>query len=406
MPEPTTQFRAALHGYNREDVVDYIDRMTREHEEALQHLQKANNKLKDELTEANEALAAAKNNTETEKALSDAQTLIADLRNLNEDLEDRVRALEEELEQLRAEKEAETVPMPMVSEDTLGQMQEEKSKLQEELAAAGETLEELKQDDAKLRAELAEARQALDAARENTAAETALSEAETMIANLRRLNDNQANRIQSLEEELKSGCDEWDTMSQAHEEALYRLQGDNDRLRQELTEAHEALVAARDNSEDEAALAEAQTMITNLRNLNNNQANRIQSLQEEMKKLQEELEARAVPATSPEQEAQPTEQTRDYVEQELAAYRRAEQTERLARERAEEMYRQVQNVFGQANGRIGDCRAELEQISQEMTAKMNEMMSVITSLNNTYRQTEESFAEIGARDRQLLEDNN
>ena len=39
MAEPTTQFRAALHGYNREDVVDYIDRMTQEHEDTVQRLQ-------------------------------------------------------------------------------------------------------------------------------------------------------------------------------------------------------------------------------------------------------------------------------------------------------------------------------------------------------------------------------
>ena len=30
----TTQFRAALHGYNREDVVAFIDRMTKEHHPA------------------------------------------------------------------------------------------------------------------------------------------------------------------------------------------------------------------------------------------------------------------------------------------------------------------------------------------------------------------------------------
>ena len=42
MPDQVTQFRAALHGYNREDVVAFIDRMTREHEDAMRLLQEKN----------------------------------------------------------------------------------------------------------------------------------------------------------------------------------------------------------------------------------------------------------------------------------------------------------------------------------------------------------------------------
>ncbi len=41
MPE-STQFRAALHGYNREDVVNYIDRMSREHEDLVRGLGERN----------------------------------------------------------------------------------------------------------------------------------------------------------------------------------------------------------------------------------------------------------------------------------------------------------------------------------------------------------------------------
>ena len=112
----TTQFRAALHGYNREDVVAFIDRMTREHEDAIRRMQEKNDQLRAQLEETREALAAAGENQETEKALSDAQTLIADLRNRNGDLEDRIRELEEALEEAKARQDSETVPMTITQE--------------------------------------------------------------------------------------------------------------------------------------------------------------------------------------------------------------------------------------------------------------------------------------------------
>ncbi len=228
----TTQFRAALHGYNREDVVAFIDRMSREHEEALRRMQEKNDQLRAQLEEANEALAAAGENEETEKALSDAQTLITDLRNQNGALEDRIRELEEALEESKAAtQETETVPMPITQE-----------------------------------------------------------------------------------------------------------------------------------------------------------------LSEPIPPVEEVLPVQVAPA-------------KDYTELELAAYRRAELTERLARERSGDVYRQVQSVFNQANEKLDAGKADLEQLSRTLTADVNEMLALLTNLNSTYRQAESSFAEIGARNREILENN-
>ena len=476
MAEPINQFRAALHGYNREDVVDYIDRMTQEHDDTVLRLQKANAKLREELDEANEALTAAKQNPETERALSDAQTLIADLRKRNGELEERVQSLEAELEQARTGQEHETAPTAM-DQDALERLQNENTRLQEELEEANEALssasrnkesemalsvaqtmiadlrgrndamesriqsleEELRQAhmsletetasmsqaqegeldrlreaNDQLRNELAEANEALTAARDHSEAENALSEAQTVIADLRGLNADQESRIQGLEEELRQAQMSLETetasMSQAQEDELGRLREVNDRLRNELAEANEALSAARDQGETENALTEAQTVIADLRGLNADQEIRIQGLEAELEQLRAEVEtARAsvpAPMSSVEEAAPaPAEPAKNYEELELAAYRRAEQTERLARDRAEETYRQVQSVFGQANGKLDACRAELEQLSQVLTSNVNEMLAAMTNLNDTYRQTEESFAEIGARDRQLLEEN-
>ncbi len=45
----STQFRSALHGFNRYDVVNYIERASNEHERALRELQKENAALSEQL---------------------------------------------------------------------------------------------------------------------------------------------------------------------------------------------------------------------------------------------------------------------------------------------------------------------------------------------------------------------
>ncbi len=227
MPDQSMQFRAALHGYNKEDVVAYIDRMSREHDETVLRLQGENDQLRSHIVQLQEALNNAADNPETEKALSDAQTLVADLRARNSDLEARVKELADELEHARAEQKAETVPM-------------------------------------------------------------------------------------SITQDLSAPI---------------------------------------------PPVAEV------------------------------------IPAVAP---------SKDYTEMELAAYRRAELAERMAHERAEDVYQQISSVFGQANARIDSGRADLEQLSRTLTEDVNQMLTLLTNLNSAYRQAETSFAEIGERNRQIL----
>ena len=229
MPE-STLFRAALHGYNREDVVNYIDRMSREHEDLVRRLEERNEAYRAELERANEALAAAEQNDELEKALSDAQALAADLRARNGELEDRVRELEEALEQARSAPETETIPMTVT-----------------------------------------------------------------------------------------------------------------------------------------------------------------QDLSAPIPPVDEVLPVNVAPS-------------KDYTELELAAYRRAELAERLARERSDDIYRQIQSVFEQANAKLAAGRADLENLSRTLTSDVNEMLTLLTSLNGAYRQAETSFAEIDAKNRRIAEE--
>ena len=229
MPDQPTQFRIALHGYNREDVVAFIDRMSREHGEIVRRLEERNERLRAELAQTKEALAAAGENPETEKALADTQALAADLRAQNSELEAKVRSLEAALEEAGTHEEDAPIPMTVT-----------------------------------------------------------------------------------------------------------------------------------------------------------------QDLSEPIPPIAEVLPVNVAPS-------------KDYTELELAAYRRAELAERLARERSQDIYRQVQSVFAQANQRLDTGRADLENLSKTLTADVNEMLNLLTNLNGAYRQAEASFAEIDARNNRLAE---
>lgn len=462
----TTQFRAALHGYNREDVVDYIDRMTKEHEETVQLLQKSVAKLREELAEANDALAIAKKNHGSDQDPIETQTLIANLRKHNEELKLRVESQSEELEQLRKAHE---------SEESAALMDRE------------EELERLRTENTELHSELDRANEALAAAKGDANAEKELADAQFLIGELRSSDEAQKNRIQSLEAELgqirTAWKDELASVNQTHEDELKTLRQENSGLRGEVTTLSEALSAARENTDAENELLKAKLKNEDLLIRTENLESQTQSLQQELEKakqanetlkmqtqalqaeleaaqanealeeqvraLQAELEAaqanealeeqvRALQAeleaaqenealeeeqvrtlqaeleearanaaklaATAQESAAASEHNRSYEELELAAYRRAEQTERLARDRAEDVYRQVQSVFGQANEQMGSYHADLEQLCQTLAANVDEMRAVLDKLNGAYRQTELSFAEIGAKDRQRLED--
>lgn len=206
-----------------------------------------------------------------------------------------------------------------------------------------------------------------------------------------------------------------DQMSREHQETVLRLEEKNERLRAELAQANEALESAGDKSEIETALAEAQAKVAELQERNSELEARVHSLEEALEEACAGSEDKIEPAIvtqdlnepiPPVDEVLPVTvaPSKDYTELELAAYRRAELTERLARERSGDIYRQVQSVFEQANEKLGTGRADLENLSRTLTADVNEMLSLLTNLNSAYRQAENSFAEIDARNRRLAEE--
>lgn len=64
---------------------------------------------------------------------------------------------------------------------------------------------------------------------------------------------------------------------------------------------------------------------------------------------------------------------------ELEAYRRAERTERVARERAEQVYSETSTVLTQASNRIEAALRQMTGISQQVTGQLDTLQTAIVS---------------------------
>lgn len=64
---------------------------------------------------------------------------------------------------------------------------------------------------------------------------------------------------------------------------------------------------------------------------------------------------------------------------ELEAYRRAERTERVARERAEQVYSETGTVLAQASNRIEAALRQMTGISQQVTGQLDTLQTAIAS---------------------------
>ena len=64
---------------------------------------------------------------------------------------------------------------------------------------------------------------------------------------------------------------------------------------------------------------------------------------------------------------------------ELEAYRRAERTERVARERAEQVYSETSTVLTQASNRIEAALRQMTGISQQVTGQLDTLQAAIAS---------------------------
>ena len=64
---------------------------------------------------------------------------------------------------------------------------------------------------------------------------------------------------------------------------------------------------------------------------------------------------------------------------ELEAYRRAERTERVARERAEQVYNQVNGVLADASVKVDEAYDRIDGLSQQVTSQLAQLQEAVTS---------------------------
>lgn len=65
------------------------------------------------------------------------------------------------------------------------------------------------------------------------------------------------------------------------------------------------------------------------------------------------------------------------MEQELEAYRRAERTERIARERAEQVYHLANGALADATVRVDEAFAQLSQVTDQVSAQLQQLQSAV-----------------------------
>lgn len=200
-----------------------------------------------------------------------------------------------------------------------------------------------------------------------------------------------------------------------HEKERRALQDANLRLSAQLDEAAAALEEAKENpalqqelEEAKADLARVNEQLAAAQAENATLSARAAALEAELTQLREQKPA---PASTPLRapippvaEVLPLQTApKDYSELELAAYRRAEVTERLARDRASEVYRQVRAVFSNASARIETGKSDLDQLTRTLQLDINQLLQLLSAIRSSYAEAEQSFQAVSEKNRQLAE---
>ena len=108
--------------------------------------------------------------------------------------------------------------------------------------------------------------------------------------------------------------------------------------------------------------------------LNNKHTDQVNQLTSEVEFLRQQLE-RTQANTPVEAPSEPAVQ--NFTEAELEAYRRAERTERNARERAEQIYRQATGTLADATALVDDAAGRLGTMADSVKEQLSQLQSAI-----------------------------
>lgn len=73
------------------------------------------------------------------------------------------------------------------------------------------------------------------------------------------------------------------------------------------------------------------------------------------------------------------------MEEELEAYRRAERTERLARERAEQLYRQANGALADATTKVDDAAGQIGDLTDRVLSQLSELQTAVSNSKQALR---------------------
>lgn len=73
------------------------------------------------------------------------------------------------------------------------------------------------------------------------------------------------------------------------------------------------------------------------------------------------------------------------AEQELEAYRRAERAERVAKERAELVYRQTNSILSQVTARVDDAAGQISDIVEQIGGQLEQLQSAVNGSKQALR---------------------
>lgn len=162
-----------------------------------------------------------------------------------------------------------------------------------------------------------------------------------------------------------------------HTEQINQLTAENELLRQKLEEGVE---------QPDAEPAEQTDLSSRLSGLDEKlmeAANRIRQLEQERDAAIAERDAALAELNSAAQ--QTMQQCR--IEQELEAYRRAERAERVAKERADQLYRKASGVLTEATARVDTVSGRVGTMADQVITQLEELKAAVSSSKLALQET-------------------
>ena len=183
-----------------------------------------------------------------------------------------------------------------------------------------------------------------------------------------------------------------------HQKALRKLTDERDRLAGEnagLQTQLEALQAQLQQAKEEAASRSEE--LRQAKEENESLSEQLNTLAQEGAELAEQLK-QAESAPQPEAEAEPDVQPKEpaqdapsVTEQELAAYRRAEQAERNAAVRARRIYAQLSNLCEDARGRYLDSGEEIAALTADLSTGLSRLQDALADVQVIFDDAQNAF---------------